>query len=457
VGHIGAPAWIVGGGVRDALAGCEVADVDIALDGDAAAVARDLSRRHGAARFELSSSFGAWRVQGGRLPATVDITPLQGADIEADLRSRDFTVNAMAFPVSEGDGLFDPLGGASDLAAGRLRLVTEGALASDPVRLLRAARLAAQRGLRPDDEAVHRARADAHLLWNAAPERLWEELRRVLRLDEPDAAFAVLDDLRVLDALVPELARGRGMEQNPFHHRDVLGHTIEVVERVRRLTVDPEPVFRTMGPRVAARLQEPLADDLTRGQALVLAALLHDVAKPATREVRPDGRVTFMGHDRLGAQMAEDLCSRLRCANRIRDMVAHCVRQHLPLGFMVHRQPLTLRQIVRYLRLTAPAEVELVVLSVSDRLATDGPRTKRSAIDRHLDLARQVLRVQFDLEDRGPPPRLVAGDELARELGREPGPWLAELLADLDEEQLIGRVTTAERAIRFAQNWRAGR
>lgn len=450
---VSAPAWIVGGSVRDALLGRDVADLDIALDGDASAAARDLSREHGASRFELSSAFGAWRVQGGGLSAAVDITPLQGADIHADLGARDFTVNAMAYPLEDGQTLLDPYGGAEDLAARRLRLVADGSLAADPVRMLRAARLASRLGLVLDPPLVARARADAHLLWDAPAERLWEELRRILRLSEPDEAFRHLDELRVLDVIVPDFAAARGMEQNPFHHRDVLGHTIEVVEGVGRLAADPEPVFRAAAPRVFARLGEPLADDLTRGQGLILAALLHDVAKPATREVRPDGRVTFMGHDRVGADMTDDLCTRLRTSGRTREFAAHCVRQHLPLGFMVHRQPLSLRQIVRYLDLTAPAQIELLVLSAADRLATAGPRTRRSAIDRHLDLARQVLAVHLDLEDRGPPRPLLPGDELALALGREPGPWLAELLADLREEQLVGRVTTADRALRFSQNW----
>jgi len=120
---------------------------------------------------------------------------------------------------------------------------------------------------------------------------------------------------------------------------------------------------------------------------------------------------------------------------------------------MVHRQPLSLRQIDRYLRATAPAEVEIVVLSVADRLATRGARTTESQIVRHLDLARRVLATHFELVDRGPIRPVLPGDRLARLLDRPPGRWTAELLDALREEQLVGRVTTPEQAERFAVAW----
>ena len=143
---VGDRAWIVGGGLRDALLGNAVADVDIAIDADAAAAATRLARAHRASRFPLSAAFGAWRLTGGTLPFQVDITPLQGGSLAADLAARDLTVNAMALPLAGNAELFDPHGGRADLAARRLRAVGAGAFAADPVRILRAARLAEQLG-----------------------------------------------------------------------------------------------------------------------------------------------------------------------------------------------------------------------------------------------------------------------------------------------------------------------
>jgi tRNA nucleotidyltransferase/poly(A) polymerase len=447
------PAWVVGGGLRDALIGRPVLDLDLAVQGDAGVAARALATAHGATRFRLSAAFGAWRVQGGRLAAPVDLTPLQGGSLAEDLDRRDFTVNAMALPVRGPAEVVDRHGGLGDLDAGRLRLVRPSALADDPVRLLRLPRLARQLGFAVDASAAERARADARLLDDAAGERVAEELRRMLRQPEPWRGIDLLEELGVLGAVVPELDPARGMEQSPYHHKDVLAHVLETVRHTAELAADPEPVFRSLAPRVAARLAEPLADDLTRGQALVLAALLHDMGKPATRATTPDGRITFMGHDRVGMAQAEAWCGRMRTSSRLREFLALSVRHHLTLGFMVHRTPLSLRQMDRYLRATEPAEVEIMALSVADRLATRGPRTSEHAVRRHLVLAREMMAAHFSILDRGPLRPPMDGAALAEALGRAPGPWLGDLLTALREEQLVGAVQTPKDVLRFSKEW----
>ena len=449
---VGPAGWVVGGGLRDALLQRPVADVDLALDGDAREAARLLAKAHRAARFPLSDAFGAWRVHGGDLPFTVDITPLQGGSLDADLAKRDLTVNALALPL-DGGGLVDRHGGISDLHARVLRMVGPTVLRDDPVRLVRIARLACQLGFGVDPSTRLRARMDAGEVLRPAPERVAEELRRIARLPDAWRGLEALDDLGVLGVLVPELEEGRGLEQTPYHHKDVLGHTLEVAQRVCEIRAHPDEIFRSSGPQIAEALDVSLADGLTRGEGLVFAALFHDMAKPATYAVTPDGRATFFHHDRRGAEMAGEWCLRYRTSTRFREVVVLCVRRHLALGFCVHRQPLSLRQIDRYLRSTAPAEVELLVLSVADRLATNGPRTTPPQIDRHLAVAREMARWHFTLVDRGPVRPLLNGAELAKLLAREPGRWTSTLVAALREEQVVGLVRTVEQARRFARRW----
>lgn len=453
---LGGNAWLVGGGLRDALLGRSVADVDIAIAGDARQAARRLAAEHGAVRFRLSEQFGAWRVHGGALPFTVDITPLQGPTLEDDLARRDMTVNALALSVA-GGALIDPHGGRGDLAGRTLRMMSTDAFRRDPVRLVRLARLACQLGFSVERDTRLRARLDAGEVLRSAPERVADELRRIARLDDAWRGFDELDDLGVLGVVVPQLEEGRGLEQTPYHHKDVLGHTLEVVRRVCEIRAEPAAVFRSSGARLAEELAQPLADELTRGEALVFAALLHDMAKPDTYAVTPQGRATFYRHDIRGAEMAAEWCVRYRTSSRFRDVVSFCVRHHLALGFLVHRQPLSLREIDRYLRATAPAQVELMVLSVADRLATNGPRTTPLQIDRHLALAREVARWHVELADRGPVRPVLNGAELATLLGRRPGRWTSELLEALREEQVVGRVATRAQAERFARGWAQGR
>ena len=260
-----------------------------------------------------------------------------------------------------------------------------------------------------------------------------------------------MERLGLVEAVLPELAATRGVEQNVFHHADVYGHTLEVLAAVVEIERDPEAAgLGDQAQAVADLLAEPFADELTRGQAMRLAALLHDAAKPQTRDTLPDGRVTFIGHDREGAQLARDMLARLRSSERLRDYVAALTRHHLALGFLVHERPLSRRTAWRYLRATAPYAADVTILTVADRLATRG-KNAEPAIAAHLQLAREMLRLAFQERETGPQAPLVRGDELARELGIRPGPRLGELLARLEEDRYAGEIATREQAIERAR------
>ena len=186
--------------------------------------------------------------------------------------------------------------------------------------------------------------------------------------------------------MLPELGALRGVEQNVFHHRDVHGHTLEVLE-VRCAPRDRRRRSSASTPSaVRALLAEPLADELTRGGGMRFAALLHDAAKPLTRGMRPDGRVTFVGHDAEGAELARDVLRRLRASARLADYVAALTRHHLRLGFLVHERPLSRRAVWRYLAATDPYAADVTVFTVADRLATRGQQ--RRARDRRPPRAR---------------------------------------------------------------------
>jgi poly(A) polymerase len=441
----GAQGWVVGGTVRDELLGRPTTDVDLAVAGDPEPAARAVAKAVGGPVFPLSEAFGAWRVierAGGRV---YDLSPLQGATIEEDLSRRDFTVNAMARPLDAGE-LIDPFGGRADLEAGTLRVLGREAYESDPLRPLRLARLAAELGFAPDAATEGLTAAAAPRVREAAAERVFAELRRLVLAPGVLAGLELAGRLGLLRAVLPELADLHGVEQSGYHHLDVYGHTLEVFERLLELE-------RELDPRTRAVLDEPLADELSRGQALRFGALLHDIGKPATRAVRPDGRITFMGHDRVGEEMVRALCRRLRASERLSRFLEAVCRHHLVLGFLVHERPLDRRAVYRYLRQTSPVEVEVTLLSCADRLATRGRNAER-AIDAHLDLARELMAAALDWRERGPPKPPLRGDELARELGIEPGPELGRLLEQLEEAAYAGEAATREEALQLARRLR---
>jgi putative nucleotidyltransferase with HDIG domain len=447
----GEPAWVVGGAVRDALLGRPTADVDLVVAGDAKAAARTLGRDAGGPAFELSGEFGAWRVIGPDRRWQVDVMPLQGGSLDEDLARRDFTINAMAEPLAGGD-VVDPHGGARDLAARRLRMVSPAGFDDDPLRTLRLARFASELDLEPEAETVAAAAQRAPRIVEVAAERVFAELKRVVAADRVLDGLALMDRLHLTEHVLPELSALRGVEQNRYHHLDVHDHTLEVLAETVALERDPGAVLgEALAGPLRAFLAEPLSDELTRGEALRFGALLHDVAKPETQTFHEDGSILgFPGHADLGAERARAALTRMRTSERLRAHVALLARHHLGLGYLVHKAPLDRRTIHQYLVKTSPVEVDVSLLSIADRLATRG-RKADEAIAKHLDVARVVLPEALAYAAFAAQPPLVRGDELARELGIRPGPALGALLAQLEEARFAGEIAGRDEAVGLAR------
>ncbi|HUB75662.1 MAG TPA: HD domain-containing protein, partial [Solirubrobacteraceae bacterium] len=443
--------WIVGGAVRDALRGAELSDLDLVLDGEVAPAARRVAAATAAHAFALSDAFGAWRVVERAGAWHADLNPLRGATIEADLARRDFTVNAIAQPL-EGGELVDPLGGARDLERGVLRIAGPHALDSDPLRAMRLVRLRCELDLTPDPQTVAAAREVAPRLREVAAERVYAELSRVLASDSAAAGVALMGDLGLTAAVLPELAALGGIDQSRFHHLDVADHTLAVLAELVELARDPARVLGdAAAPGIAALLAEPLADELTRGTALRFGALLHDIAKPQTRTVATDGRVAFPGHDERGGELARGILGRLRAAERVRAYVAALTRHHLRLGFLVHRRPLSRADLYDYLLACGPVAADVTLLSVADRLATRGDRAEES-IARHLELAREVIGEALRWHAEGPPRPPLGGAELMRALGIGGGPRIGDLLAQTTRAAFTGEIAGPEQAIEYARS-----
>ncbi len=455
----GADAWLVGGIVRDRLLGRATLDADVIVSGDPAALARAVGRRAGGHPFELSEAFGGWRVSARNRRWQLDLLGLGGAGLEEDLARRDLTINAIAEPLlpgGEAGPAIDPFGGVADVSAGRLRMVSERSFADDPLRVLRLARFAAQLGFTAEPGTLARARESADGLSGIAGERIFAELRGVVCAPGALAGLELMDELGAMRVVLPELDALHGVEQSRYHHLDVAGHTRATLAETMTLVRDPSlvaPDDRTARALTAA-LSEPLANELTRGQALRFGALLHDIAKSRTRAVNEDGRVSFWGHDELGAEMSREILGRLRASERLRSHVAALTRSHLRLGFLVHSMPLSRRELYDYLAVCAPVAVDVTLLSVADRLATRGANADR-AIDAHLRLAAEVMPAALAFEADPPRPPL-RGDELAAALGITPGPRLGELLAELQAAAYAGEIDGREDALGLARELLAG-
>jgi poly(A) polymerase len=338
--------------------------------------------------------------------------------------------------------LVDPCGGLADLRARRLAPCSPAALDDDPVRVVRLARLRYELDLTPVAGLEQAARAAAGGLTAVSGERLEHELSALLGLPAAAGAVRSLADLGALEVVLPEVAALRDVTQNPYHHLDVFDHTLEALSFLSQI------VAALGGPRYLA----PPADTGLAGAPplapLAWAVLLHDVGKPAARQVDGDGRVTFFYHDRIGEDLARDVCRRLRMSRRFEQFLADLVRQHLRLGFLVREMPLTRRSLVRYRHAVEPFVFEAIALSLADRMATRGDRTPPQSLARHFRIARDVFG-----DTPAPPRRLLHGDEVMALLGLAEGAAVGRALDVLQEEIDCGEVTTPEQSRAFLLGW----
>lgn len=453
----GRSLYLSGGSLRDLLLGRKPHDIDLTVDSGGMAFARDLAARLRGAFVPLDEREDVGRVVA--LGLGVDVAAFRdgATSIEADLRLRDFTLNALAADLGallagrEETPLIDPCGGLADLEARAIRLCHDAAFADDPLRMLRAWRLAAVLNavISPETEAA--VRRDATLVARAAVERQAAELNALMLTPRAHAALMGMRASGLLFAVLPELRHGEGVAQPAaFHHLDVLDHNLEALRQAEWLVADPALGF----PAPELALLDWLADAENR-LALKWAALLHDVGKPATRTEREDGRVTFYQHEREGQNLTRSLAARLRWSKRLTERVGLLVASHMrPFQLLnVWRSgELTLKACIRLAKRMGDDLPGLFLVSQADAMAGLGTERPPELESELAGLWRRVERVRRERMApvaSGPP--LVNGRDLIRELSLSPGPQFKKILAALELAHMAGEITNREEALEAAR------
>ena len=458
----GCSAFLTGGVVRDALLGRPIGDMDIAAEGDVRALAEALGQELHASVVVLDPARRIFRLVARDGGASVDLTPLRG-DVAEDAGQRDFTVDALAVPldgldtVSGRSVVEDHVGGLEDLRRRQIRAISDGVFAADGARLLRAVRLAAELGFSIEPHTASLIQRDAHLLPGVSGERVRDELCRVLAVSGAAGHLRLLDQLGLLTRAIPELEEARDVGQPKEHYWDVLQHSFETVgalERILRLApgdgseLDQVPWDEEM----ARYFHEEISGGRTRAVLLKIGALLHDVAKPATKSIEPSGRMRFLGHPRVGAEMTERILGRLRFSNREVQMLATVVREHLRLGLISRgEEGPSSRAIYRYFRDAGEVAVDTLYLSLADFLAARGPLLEPGEWPDYAGRIRGIQESWRDRQSQVRPAKLIDGHDLIKELHLEPGPIIGDLLEAVSEAQAAGEVASCQEALALAK------
>jgi putative nucleotidyltransferase with HDIG domain len=445
-----APGWLVGGAVRQALLGERVGDLDVAVGAGALPLGQALARQLPGATFvPLDEPRGICRVVGD---VQIDIADLRGPGLAGDLRLRDFTVNALAVPVHDlvllgVADVLDATGGLDDLARRVVRPCGPGAFADDPLRVLRAARLAIRPGWRLDPGAEAAMRETAPRIPQVSIERARDELAAILA--EPGAAggLRLLDRVEVLAVLLPESLAMKATSQPEPHRFDVWEHSLRAVEASDELLRLPE-ALDPGGPELAAHLSEALGDRLTRRETLKLAALLHDVAKPEAKTVE-GGRIRFFGHDAIGAERAAAIGLRWRLPRRATLVLARLVRHHLRPMHLAHAGGITRRARYRFFRDLGGDARDLVLLTLVDAAAVRGDPPLRIWAGPAGAILRELMQGMREEDRSAAAAPLLRGEDVMTAFGLPPGPRVGRLLARAREAQALGLVSNRAEALGY--------
>ena len=459
------PCYLVGGFLRDRLLDRPRLpwNVDLATPGDSLTFAKALAQQLGGSYVCLDEATKTGRVivptDGNRLE--LDISDLRGPTIEEDLARRDFTINAMAVTLDvwcAGPGwerkVIDPLHGSEDLRAKRLRACFPGTFDDDAIRILRAFRFPVELECTLDPAMTPLIAQAAPRLSGIAGERIRDELFAILRTDRASDALRQLEALHVLDVLFPELVHGRGVEQGGYHHLDVLGHQLEAVSQCDRVLSDFAEFAKPLRAPMTTYCAAILVERRTRKALIKLSALFHDVGKPATRRVKSDGEIWFLGHDQFGAMLVPALAERLRLSKRESELLYKLVLYHLRPGHLSREPELTARAIFRFFRDLGEDGPACLLMWWADRMATRGPYSRLDQLDQQRARLEELLTAYFlKAEEVVKPPRLVDGRQLMEALGITPGPAVGKLLRAVEEAQAEGRIRSKEEALQLAQTY----
>jgi len=458
----GYQGYVVGGFIRDRFLGRQTNDIDIAVDGDALNIAKEMAKSlHG--KFvlldEVNSIARVVVIEEGQR-WHLDFSSFSGS-IESDLARRDFTINAMAVELSQIGAdmalkLIDPFSGREDLRSRTVRAVGEQIFEADAARLLRAVRLAAELGFTIETKTESLIRRYSQSITKVHGERVREELLRLFSLPQAAHYLRYLDKLGLLPTLVPELVESKGVEQPTVHFWDVFDHSLQTVATVEFLLRENdweygnEDMLATApwSDAIAQHLSQEVSKGSTHKALLKLGGLFHDIAKPRTKSVDNAGRAHFYGHTKQGADMAAAILNRLRFSNKEISLVKSLVYHHLrPAQMSTSGELPTKRAIYRYFRDTGDADIDVLLLALADYLASRGPLVNMGEWKGHCQLMNYILTEHEKQQTKVLPVKLIDGHDLINIFGLSPGPLIGELLALVREAQADGELTTKEEAL----------
>ena len=446
--------YLVGGALRDLILKRkkENPDFDFCLKRGALNFGKALARYIHAAFVLLDEEHAACRLVkkiDGKL-YTFDFSDFRADILEKDLLHRDFTINSMALDLGEVFSgkdleplLIDPYSGKNDIKAKIIKITGPGSFREDPLRILRAFSLSCIFKFNLDKETLRLAKKERARLEGISLERIREELFKVFESASAYESLVVLDKLKILELIFPEIKPMRKIGQGPYHHLDVWQHTLETLKQF-------ELILKSIKKKeVNVYLNEEMSGLRKRTSLLKFACILHDIGKPKALR-RENKKIIFHGHERIGLGMARNICRRIKLSNEECRSLERIVFNHLRPGYLADSERPTERAIFRYFRDSGTDALAVLLLSLADQRATKGRLTTALSRLRHEKMIKFLIGRLLKQNAEKKPARLVNGHQIMKKFKLKASPLIGTVLDELEEAQAIGKIKNKKEAFALA-------
>lgn len=440
--------FLVGGAVRDIYLGRKIIDYDLAFAGNAFKLAQEIAPRIGASFVPLDTDHDIARlvVKSAEGNIYLDFASFKGTDIYEDLKNRDFTINAMAIPLKETCAeVFDPFGGIQDIKAQRISAISEANMLADPIRILRAVRFAVELGYTIEPETFDYMFRNRNLLKRVSAERIRDELFRSFTVDAYQTVL-LLENAALFDVLIPELSAAKGVEQNKYHSLDVWEHCLATLKQLEEnILVDENSI--------TVQIQEYLNGELVQGRSrkalLKFAALIHDIGKPAVRQLLPGKGVTFWNHDLVGSNMAKEIATRFTLSKKEINFIEKIVKYHMRPLFL-SKGHASARALYKFFSETGEDGLGVILHAQADTKAGKIHNDEQvEAFSQTIDMMRDFYFHEFLPKTTNP---LLRGQDILLSLPKIPNNKVGEVLNDVKEAYTIGLISSREEALNYIKN-----
>ena len=418
--------YLVGGAVRDAFLNKETYDKDI--------VFIPLDEVNKIYRIVLQDKINY-----------IDITnPIENS-LEKDLKRRDFTINAIALRISDGE-IIDITNGRNDIENKLIRMISPENFDDDPLRILRAFRFESCLGFEIEENTLLEIKSRTNLITKPAIERINYEILKLFSGEYSVKALLSMDEAGITELIFPPMTDVKKVPPNTHHHLDLFHHSIEVVNQIQQL-------YNQSCDEIKEHLNQQDFGGFSRLAHLKLAGFLHDIGKFSTWTIEEGGRHRFIKHDDVGAKMAENMLKSMHFSKKQIEYITKQIKLHIYPSSVIQAPNLSEKHYMRYIRKMESDVIDNIILAKADRLSARGKDITEEILKNNLEGLDKMLNYYLNIKDSLKPlPKLIDGKEVMEILNLSPSPKLGEVLNELKEAQISGDINTKEEAINFIKS-----